>query len=93
LYKTKNIVGVNLMDKSLKIVLSGLDYAGKTSILTALDKKFDFEKYIAQLKPTIKVEYNKRNFLGYTIYIWDMGGQERYLHMGYGGSRTLPSII
>ena len=69
---------MNSVDKSLKIVLSGLDYAGKTSILTALDKKFDFEKYIAELKPTIKVEYNKRNFLGYTIYIWDMGGQERY---------------
>lgn len=66
------------MDNSLKIILSGLDYAGKTSILTALDRKFDFEKYIAELKPTIKVEYNRRNFLGYSIYIWDMGGQERY---------------
>ncbi|MFX1277286.1 MAG: ADP-ribosylation factor-like protein [Promethearchaeota archaeon] len=69
------------MDTSLKIILSGLDFAGKTSILTALDKKFDFEKYIAELKPTIKVEYNKRNFLGYTIYIWDMGGQERYRNL------------
>jgi len=28
----------------LKIVVSGLDNAGKTSILTALDKKYDFEK-------------------------------------------------
>ena len=66
------------IDKSLKIVLSGLDYAGKSSILTALDRKFDFEKYIAELKPTIKVEYNKRKFLGINIYVWDMGGQEKY---------------
>ncbi len=66
------------LDKTLKIILSGLDYAGKSSILTALDKKFDFEKYIMQLKPTIKVEYNKRKFLGFNIYIWDMGGQEKY---------------
>ena len=28
----------------LKIILSGLDNAGKTSILTALDKKYDFQK-------------------------------------------------
>ncbi|MBN1800911.1 MAG: hypothetical protein JW891_05350 [Candidatus Lokiarchaeota archaeon] len=66
------------MDNTLKIILSGLDYAGKSSILTALDKKFDFEKYIMQLKPTIKVEYNKRKFLNFNIYIWDMGGQEKY---------------
>ncbi|MFX1238171.1 MAG: ADP-ribosylation factor-like protein [Promethearchaeota archaeon] len=66
------------MDNTLKIILSGLDYAGKSSILTALDKKFDFEKYIMELKPTIKVEYNKRKFLDFNIYIWDMGGQEKY---------------
>lgn len=66
------------MSESIKIIISGLDYAGKTSILTALDKKFDFSKYIAELKPTIKVEYHKTSFLGLTVYTWDMGGQEKY---------------
>ena len=66
------------MDDSIKIIISGLDYAGKTSILTALDKKFDFSKYIAELKPTIKVEYHKTSFLGLSVYTWDMGGQEKY---------------
>jgi len=66
------------LDDSIKIIISGLDYAGKTSILTALDKKFDFSKFIAELKPTIKVEYHKTSFLGLTVYTWDMGGQEKY---------------
>ena len=66
------------MDDSIKIIIGGLDYAGKTSILTALDKKFDFSKYIAELKPTIKVEYKKTSFLGLTVYTWDMGGQSKY---------------
>ena len=66
------------IDNAIKIILAGLDYAGKSSILTALDHKFDFEKIVAELKPTIKVEYNKRKFLNFTIYIWDCGGQEKY---------------
>lgn len=66
------------MESLLKIIVSGLDNAGKTSILTALDKKYDFEKDIVQLKPTIRVEYHKMNFLRNNTIFWDMGGQETY---------------
>ena len=66
------------MEQLLKIIVSGLDNAGKTSILTALDKKYDFEKDIVQLKPTIRVEYHKMNFLKNNAIFWDMGGQETY---------------
>ncbi|MFX1371256.1 MAG: ADP-ribosylation factor-like protein [Promethearchaeota archaeon] len=66
------------MESLLKIIVSGLDNAGKTSILTALDKKYDFEKDIVQLKPTIRVEYHKMNFLRNRTVFWDMGGQETY---------------
>lgn len=66
------------MESLLKIVISGLDNAGKTSILTALDKKYDFAKDIVQLKPTIRVEYHKMNFLRNNCVFWDMGGQETY---------------
>ncbi len=66
------------MESFLKIIISGLDEAGKTSILTALDKKYDFEKDIVQLKPTIRVEYHKMNFLRNNTVFWDMGGQEQY---------------
>ncbi len=66
------------MESLLKVVISGLDNAGKTSILTALDKKYDFQKDIVQLKPTIRVEYHKMNFLKNNTIFWDMGGQEQY---------------
>ncbi|MFW9990203.1 MAG: ADP-ribosylation factor-like protein, partial [Candidatus Odinarchaeota archaeon] len=66
------------MESLLKIIVSGLDNAGKTSILTALDKKYDFEKDIVQLKPTIRVEYHKMNFLRNNCIYWDMGGQKAY---------------
>jgi len=66
------------MESLIKIIVSGLDNAGKTSILTALDKKYDFAKDIVQLKPTIRVEYHKMNFLASKIIVWDMGGQDQY---------------
>jgi len=66
------------MDKNVKIIVSGLDYAGKTSILTALEKKYDFQKAVMELKPTIKIEYHSTSFLSNLCYFWDMGGQEKY---------------
>lgn len=73
------------MESFIKIIISGLDGAGKTSILTALDKKYDFAKDIVQLKPTIRVEYHKMNFLRNNCIFWDMGGQETYreLYINY----------
>ncbi len=62
----------------IKIIFSGLDNAGKTSVLTALEKKYNFEKAVSELKPTIKVDYHQTNFLGRTVMFWDMGGQEIY---------------
>ncbi|TXT53677.1 MAG: Small Arf-related GTPase [Promethearchaeota archaeon] len=66
------------MENAFKIIISGLQNAGKTSILTALDKKYDFVKEVLELKPTIKVEYRKTKFLGSPTVFWDMGGQEKY---------------
>ena len=69
------------MDNVLKIVLAGLDNAGKTSILTALNKKYDFRKDIISLTPTIRVEYHVIEFLKKRVIFWDMGGQETYRKM------------
>ncbi len=66
------------MEKSVKIIIGGLDNAGKTSIITALNKKYDFHKDIMEIKPTIKVEYHKTSFLNRQVNIWDCGGQEEY---------------
>lgn len=69
------------MEETIKIIISGLDAAGKTSIMTALDKKYDFQKDIMELKPTIKVEYNRTTFLGNLVNFWDMGGQAKYRNL------------
>jgi small GTP-binding protein len=66
------------MKNAIKIIISGLDNAGKTSILTALDKKYNFQEEILELKPTIRVEYHQTEFLGNLCFFWDMGGQEQY---------------
>ncbi|MHA1381952.1 MAG: ADP-ribosylation factor-like protein [Candidatus Helarchaeota archaeon] len=63
---------------SIKIIISGLDNAGKTSILTAFDKRYNFEQEIKELQPTKKIEYHKVQFLEKSIVFWDMCGQERY---------------
>ena len=69
------------MEQFIKVIISGLDNAGKTSILTALNKKYDFHKDIISLTPTIRVEYQATEFLKNRIVFWDMGGQEKYRDM------------
>ena len=66
------------MKNAIKIIISGLDNAGKTSILTALDKKYNFQQEIMELKPTIRVQYHQTEFLGNLCFFWDMGGQKQY---------------
>ncbi len=66
------------MEKLIKVIVAGLDNAGKTSILTALNKKYNFQKDIVSLTPTIRVEYQATEFLKNRIVFWDMGGQEKY---------------
>ncbi|MBD3211280.1 MAG: hypothetical protein GF311_01635, partial [Candidatus Lokiarchaeota archaeon] len=66
------------MENAIKVIVSGLDNAGKTSILTALKLKYDFRKEVMNLKPTIRVEYQRTEFLGTSAIFWDMGGQEKY---------------
>jgi len=66
------------MEEGIKIIISGLDYAGKSSMLIALERKFEFRKEIMELKPTIRVNYNTWTFLGKSFFLWDCGGQEKY---------------
>ncbi|MBY8979777.1 MAG: GTP-binding protein [Candidatus Lokiarchaeota archaeon] len=66
------------MQQFIKVIIAGLDNAGKTSILTALNKKYNFHKDIISLTPTIRVEYQATEFLKNRVIFWDMGGQEKY---------------
>ena len=71
------------MQKFIKVIIAGLDNAGKTPILTALNKKYNFHKDIISLAPTIRVEYHATEFLKNRVVFWDMGGQEKYRKLSH----------
>ncbi len=58
-----------------KILFTGLDSAGKTSIILSLQREFS---QIAVLKPTRQAQRKIFEYLGKDIASWDLGGQERY---------------
>ncbi|MBN2156379.1 MAG: hypothetical protein JW776_10070 [Candidatus Lokiarchaeota archaeon] len=61
-----------------KILLLGLDAAGKTSILQILQRK---HSTIRNLLPTRGVSRQTMDFLGTSMICWDFGGQEAYRKM------------
>lgn len=57
-----------------KILLMGLDYAGKTSILLSLAGEYE----PSRVKPTLGAERSEMRVLGFPVIRWDLGGQEQY---------------
>lgn len=62
-------------DNYAKILFTGLDNAGKTSILLALEREFS---KIANVSPTRGAQRKVFEFLGKAISEWDLGGQKLY---------------
>jgi len=58
-----------------KILFTGLDDAGKTSIILALQR--EFEK-IANIEPTKATQRRIFTLLGRAVSEWDLGGQKHY---------------
>jgi len=58
-----------------KVLMIGLDGAGKTSILAVVQDKFSI---IKSLLPTRGVKREKLDFFGYPVISWDLGGQIVY---------------
>ena len=61
-----------------KIGFLGLDAAGKTSIITAITKRFGFEEEVAKLIPTRRIARDTFKFLGIEFSRLDFGGQRIY---------------
>ncbi|MHA2289301.1 MAG: ADP-ribosylation factor-like protein [Promethearchaeota archaeon] len=61
--------------KTHKILFTGLDSAGKTSIILALQREFS---KIALVEPTRGAERDNFQLLGRNITEWDLGGQQFY---------------
>lgn len=63
------------MSEFYKVLLVGLDFAGKTSILRILEGNYSD---LDQIKPTLGRERTEWDILGFKIINWDLGGQEQY---------------
>ncbi|MFX0048896.1 MAG: ADP-ribosylation factor-like protein [Candidatus Hermodarchaeota archaeon] len=63
-------------EETYKILFTGLDGAGKTSIILALQREFS---KIALIEPTKGAQRSSFKLLGRVISEWDLGGQKSYL--------------
>lgn len=61
--------------RNVKIVFSGLDNSGKTSMILGLEKKYS---RMTNIQPTKGVNRTQSTILGMTISVWDLGGQQQY---------------
>lgn len=68
---------INNKEKPIKIIVMGIENAGKTTILDILTKAAgDAPEYPPDMYPTKGVE--RRNLSKNNVVIWDFGGQELY---------------
>ncbi len=68
-----------LLKRQIKIILTGLDKAGKSSFLFGIRKKYS---EIIKALPTKGVERSEENIFeeqNSLISLWDLGGQKKYL--------------
>ncbi len=72
---------------SYKIIFAGLDNSGKTSIIYALQDKFS----LLNPSPTVGIERNTFEVLGFNVHIWDLGGQSKFRHTYLENERTFAS--
>lgn len=61
---------VKQKERELRLLILGLDNAGKTTIL----KKFNGED-INEISPTVGFNIKTLEYAGYTLNVWDVGGQ------------------
>jgi len=84
--------------KGIKVIFTGLDNAGKSSIIATLMREFSS---IPTLRPTSGIKYRDFEFLGMRIAEWDLGGQKVYRRAYlnkepekiFGGTEILLSVI
>jgi len=60
-----------------KIIVAGLDKAGKTAILTTFGGKLGIDE-LTKLKPTKRVDRQQIDTDDLALFVWDFGGQTQY---------------
>jgi GTPase SAR1 family protein len=69
-------LGPAMGERKMKIILAGLDDSGKTSFLLTVDRKFS---KLMNIKPTAGAKVQSIQALGARFFVWDLGGQRRYI--------------
>mmetsp|Transcript_14243 Transcript_14243/g.23577 ORF Transcript_14243/g.23577 Transcript_14243/m.23577 type:complete len:94 (-) Transcript_14243:196-477(-) len=69
---------VKQKEQELRILILGLDNAGKTTIL----KKFNGED-IHEISPTVGFNIKSLEHRGYTLNMWDVGGYDVGIHCSH----------
>ena len=69
------MVTLSFSDRVRKLVIVGLDRAGKTSILNILNQEYNL---MDNIKPTLGVDRRVLEVLGFQIVSFDLGGQEKF---------------
>jgi Arf/Sar family protein len=68
---------VSIERETQKVIVLGLDNAGKTAIISKIGGRLGIED-LAELKPTKGVDFQKIETPDIYLSIWDFGGQEQY---------------
>ncbi|MFX0098251.1 MAG: ADP-ribosylation factor-like protein [Candidatus Hodarchaeota archaeon] len=63
------------LKRNVKILFSGLDNSGKTSMILGLEKKYS---KLINVSPTQGIARHQSHILGLTIAVWDLAGQIKY---------------
>ncbi|MHA1412196.1 MAG: ADP-ribosylation factor-like protein [Promethearchaeota archaeon] len=63
----------------MKVVIAGLDYAGKTSLINRLINDYNYEDMI-NLEPTVGANIEEYQSEKVDLILWDLGGQRDHLN-------------
>ncbi len=73
-YIVKLVEGTAELPMDMKILIAGLNNAGKTAICSIISKNYN----VSNLKPTKEVDIHRIQSKNVSFVLWDMGGQELY---------------
>ncbi|MHA1265069.1 MAG: ADP-ribosylation factor-like protein [Candidatus Helarchaeota archaeon] len=71
-----NALGQKKKENGKKVIVAGLDAAGKTTIIQTILDPLNYKP--GDEKPTKGVNYEKLNLFGFKVNLWDLGGQPIY---------------
>jgi small GTP-binding protein len=67
-----------LSNTRMKVVVAGLDYAGKTSLIKRLLHNYDYYD-LTNIEPTVGANVEEFHSKKLNLILWDLGGQKRHI--------------